>query len=90
MLTDQSWQRADGVVIAGDFNNARGFGSPMFDRFGTAGFVDALGSTPRQTAVNLGRPIDWVFAKGARQASGHVERVENASDHYRLIATISW
>ena len=90
VLTDQSGQRADGVVIAGDFNNARGFRSPMFATFGSAGFVDALGSTPRQTAVNLGHPIDWVFAKGATQASGHVERVENASDHYPLIATISW
>ena len=90
VLADQSWQRADEVVIAGDFNNARGFRSPMFAGFGSAGFVDALGGTPHQTTVSLGHPIDWVFAKGARQASGHVERVENASDHYPLIATIAW
>jgi endonuclease/exonuclease/phosphatase family metal-dependent hydrolase len=90
VLSDQSWQRAEDVVIAGDFNNARGYRSSMFAGFGSAGFVDALGSAPRRTAVNLGRPIDWLFAKGARHASGHVERVENASDHYPLIATIAW
>jgi endonuclease/exonuclease/phosphatase family metal-dependent hydrolase len=90
VLADQSWQRADGVVIAGDFNNAVGFRSSMFAGFGSAGFVDALGHAPRRTAVNRRHPIDWLFAKGATQASGRVERVENASDHYPLIATISW
>jgi endonuclease/exonuclease/phosphatase family metal-dependent hydrolase len=90
VLADQSWQRADGVVIAGDFNNAVGFRSSMFAGFGSAGFVDALGHAPRRTAVNRRHPIDWLFAKGATQASGPVERVENASDHYPLIATISW
>lgn len=90
VLSDQSWQRADGVVIAGDFNNAVGFRSSMFAGFGSAGFVDALGNAPRRTAINLGHPIDWLFAKGATQASGRVERVENASDHYPLVATISW
>jgi endonuclease/exonuclease/phosphatase family metal-dependent hydrolase len=88
VLSDQSWQRADDVVIAGDFNN--GFRSSMFAGVGSAGFVDALGTAPRRTAINLAHPIDWLFAKGARQASGRVERVENASDHYPLIATISW
>jgi endonuclease/exonuclease/phosphatase family metal-dependent hydrolase len=90
VLSDQSWQRAEDVVIAGDFNNARGYRSSMFAGFGSAGFVDALGHAPRRTAVNHGRPIDWLFAKGARHSSGRVERVENASDHYPLIATISW
>ena len=90
VLADQSWQRADGVVIAGDFNNAVGFRSSMFAGFGSAGFVDALGHAPRRTAVNRRHPIDWLFAKGATEASGRVERVENASDHYPLIATISW
>ena len=90
VLSDQSWQRADDVVIAGDFNNAVGFRSSMFAGFGSAGFVDALGNAPRRTAVNLRHPIDWLFAKGARHASGRVERVEHASDHYPLIATISW
>ena len=90
VLADQSWQRADGVVIAGDFNNAVGFRSSMFAGFGSAGFVDALGHAPRRTAVNRRHPIDWLFAKGARHASGRVERVENASDHYPLIATIAW
>jgi endonuclease/exonuclease/phosphatase family metal-dependent hydrolase len=88
VLSDQSWQRADDVVIAGDFNN--GFRSSMFAGFGSAGFVDALGNGPRRTAINLAHPIDWLFAKGARHSSGRVERVENASDHYPLIATISW
>jgi endonuclease/exonuclease/phosphatase family metal-dependent hydrolase len=90
VLSDQSWQRVDDVVIAGDFNNAVGFRSSMFAGFGSAGFVDALGNAPRRTAVNLSHPIDWLFAKGARHASGRVERVEHASDHYPLIATISW
>jgi endonuclease/exonuclease/phosphatase family metal-dependent hydrolase len=90
VLADQARQQADSVVIAGDFNNAVGFRSSMFAGFGSAGFVDALGHAPRRTAVNLRHPIDWLFAKGARQASGRVERVENTSDHYPLIATISW
>src|SRR6266542_3899678 len=74
VLSDQSWQRADGVVIAGDFNNAVGFRSSMFAGFGSAGFVDALGHAPRRTAINRRHPIDWLFAKGARHASGRVER----------------
>jgi len=32
--------------------------------------------------------IDWLFVKGAAHATGGVERVEQASDHYPLIATI--
>ena len=90
VLADQARQPAANVVIAGDFNNAVGFQGPMFAEFRPAGFVDALGTGPRQTSVNLRHPIDWLFAKGATRATGRVEHVRDASDHYPLIATIAW
>jgi endonuclease/exonuclease/phosphatase family metal-dependent hydrolase len=91
VIVDQSRHPAVDVVIAGDFNNAGPFqSSAMFARFGPAGFVDALGNVPHQTAVKTRHPIDWLFAKGATHATGRVERVDHVSDHYPVIATISW
>jgi endonuclease/exonuclease/phosphatase family metal-dependent hydrolase len=88
VLSDQSRHRATRVVIAGDFNNAVAFQSFMFAGLAPAGFVDALGTAPRQTSMNHRHPIDWMFVKGAHGA-GRVERVAGASDHYPLIATLS-
>jgi endonuclease/exonuclease/phosphatase family metal-dependent hydrolase len=88
ILSDQSRHRATRVVIAGDFNNAVAFQSFMFAGLAPAGFVDALGTAPRQTSMNHRHPIDWMFVKGAHGA-GRVERVAGASDHYPLIATLS-
>jgi endonuclease/exonuclease/phosphatase family metal-dependent hydrolase len=31
---------------------------------------------------------DWLFVKGAARNTGRVERVEDASDHYPLVATV--
>ena len=90
VFADQARYPAANVVIAGDFNNSIGFQSFMFDEFRPAGFVDALGVAPRQTTVDRSHPIDWLFAKGATEATGRVEPVHDASDHYPLIATISW
>ena len=90
VLTDQSRQPALDVVIAGDFNNATAFRPFLFAGFESAGFVDALGNAPRKTAVQTHRPIDWLFVRGATQANGRVERVDHASDHYPVIATVSW
>ena len=89
VLADEAPRAADDAVIAGDFNNAVAFQSFMFAGLGPAGFVDALGSAPRQTSINHRHPIDWLFVKGARSKGGRVERVEGASDHYPLLATIA-
>jgi len=88
VLADQARQRADHAIIAGDFNNAVAFQSFMFVDLAPAGFVDALGTVRRETSINHRHPIDWLFVKGAAHATGGVERVEQASDHYPLIATI--
>lgn len=90
VFTDQARYPGANVVIAGDFNNSVGIHSFMFDAFRPAGFVDALGAGPRRTSVDGRHPIDWLFAKGATETTGRVETVHDASDHYPLIATISW
>ena len=89
VLADQARQRAGDVVIAGDFNNEVAFQSFMFAGLAPAGFVDALGAAPRQTSVNHRHPIDWMFVKGAARTTGRVERIEDTSDHYPLIATVA-
>ncbi len=81
-----SKQHGDRAVIAGDFNNDVGFQSFMFEGLDRAGFVDALGTTPRQTSINHRHPIDWIFVKGAKSSAGRVERVDDTSDHYPLVA----
>jgi endonuclease/exonuclease/phosphatase family metal-dependent hydrolase len=90
VLADQSAQPGLDVVIAGDFNNSATFQAFPFAGFESAGFVDALGNGPRQTAVDTLHPIDWLFARGSTSVSGRVARVEHVSDHYPLVATISW
>ena len=77
------------TVIAGDFNNDVAFQSFMFAGLGRAGFVDALGTAPRQTSINHRHPIDWMFVKGATSSAGRVERVDDTSDHYPLVARLS-
>lgn len=89
VLGDQSHQRADAVVIGGDFNNAAAFQSFLVEGLTLAGFVNPHGTSPRQTSINHRHPIDWVFVKGATPTGARVERVEAASDHYPLIATIN-
>jgi len=88
VMADQSRQGADRIAIGGDFNNAVAFQSFMFAPLAPAGFHDALGSPPRQTSINHRHPIDWIFVKGAT-STGRVERVEDASDHYPLVATLT-
>jgi endonuclease/exonuclease/phosphatase family metal-dependent hydrolase len=89
VLADEARQHANHVVLAGDFNNAVAFQSFMFAGLAPAGFSDALGSAPRQTSMNHRHPIDWMFVKGVRSRNGRVERIEGASDHYPLVATIT-
>jgi len=92
VLADQSRHPAEHAVIAGDFNNAVAFESFMFAGLAPAGFGDALGDTrgeARRTSINHRHPIDWMFVKGATRTSGRVERIDNASDHYPVVATVS-
>jgi endonuclease/exonuclease/phosphatase family metal-dependent hydrolase len=72
------------AVVAGDFNNAA-------MRLEPAGLIDALGpmSEKRQTSINHLHPIDWIFVKGVTAHAGRVERIEAASDHYPLVASIT-
>jgi endonuclease/exonuclease/phosphatase family metal-dependent hydrolase len=80
----------EGAVIAGDFNNAVAFQSFMFAGLAPAGFIDALGTIQvRRTSMNHVHPIDWMFVRGVRSIGGRVERIENASDHYPVVAKIA-
>jgi endonuclease/exonuclease/phosphatase family metal-dependent hydrolase len=89
VLDDQARQRDGRVIVAGDFNNAVAFQSFLFAGLAPAGFVDALGAERRQTSINHRHPIDWLFVKGAARATGYVEQVERASDHYPVVATLA-
>jgi len=92
VLADQSRHRAEPAAIAGDFNNAMAFQSFMFAGLAPAGFTDAPGNTSgehRRSSMNHRHPIDWLFVKGAASASGCVERIDDASDHYPIVATLS-
>jgi endonuclease/exonuclease/phosphatase family metal-dependent hydrolase len=84
-----SKQHGHRAVVAGDFNNDGAFQSFMFEGLGRAGFVDALGTTPRQTSINHRHSIDWIFVRGGTSTGGRVERVDDTSDHYPLVADIS-
>jgi len=90
VIADQALRRADDVLIAGDFNNHVALQSFMFAGLTAAGFHNALGpGWYGRTQANHRHPIDWIFVKGAAQASGRIERIEGASDHYPLVATIA-
>jgi len=84
-----SKQHGDSAVIAGDFNNGVAFQSFMFAGLRPAGFVDALGAVPRQTSINHRHQIDWMFVKGGAASDGRVERVDDTSDHYPVVARIT-
>ncbi len=92
VIQDRERRAIEPAIIAGDFNNASAFQSFMFAGLEPAGFADALGSTrgdERRTTINHRHPIDWLFVKGAARVIGRVERVEQASDHYPVVATIT-
>jgi len=92
VIADPSRLPAEPAVIAGDFNNASAFQSFLFAGLEPAGFADALGSArgdQRRTSINHRHPIDWLFVKGAERVAGRVERVEDTSDHYPVVATVT-
>jgi endonuclease/exonuclease/phosphatase family metal-dependent hydrolase len=92
VLADHARREAgERVVIGGDFNNRVAFQSFMFDGLRRSGFVDALpsGLADRQTSINHRHEIDWIFTKGIARGTGRIERVEQASDHYPVIAAIA-
>jgi endonuclease/exonuclease/phosphatase family metal-dependent hydrolase len=92
VIADQARHPAEHAVIAGDFNNEVAFQSFMFAGLAPAGFADALDNTPgdaRRTSINHRHPIDWLFVKGAAHTTGRVERVDDASDHYPVVATVT-
>jgi endonuclease/exonuclease/phosphatase family metal-dependent hydrolase len=79
------------AIIAGDLNNDPAARSTMFGGIAAAAFVDALGPADgRRTTVNRPHAIDWIFVKNLSPKEGRVVRVDRASDHYPLIATLAY
>jgi endonuclease/exonuclease/phosphatase family metal-dependent hydrolase len=92
LVADQAGEpRSDqAVIIAGDFNNIPARRSTMFDRLSGASFVDALGADERRrTTTNREHAVDWIFLKNLATLAGTVTRVEGASDHYPVVATVA-
>jgi endonuclease/exonuclease/phosphatase family metal-dependent hydrolase len=91
VLADQARQPGERVVIGGDFNNRVAFQSFMFHGLTLNGFADALpsGLNDRQTSINHRHEIDWIFVKGLSRSGGRIERVDNISDHYPVVATVA-
>jgi endonuclease/exonuclease/phosphatase family metal-dependent hydrolase len=90
VLADQAQQHGERAVIGGDFNNQVALQSFMFRGLTANGFGDALRDAgDRRTSINHRHPIDWIFVKGLAARNGRVVRVEDASDHYPLVATIA-
>ncbi len=78
------------VIIAGDFNNAGVIRSSMFGPLGVAAFADALTGdhVRRRTSIRHTHPIDWIFVRNLQPLGGQVAEVDDASDHYPLVATL--
>ncbi len=72
------------VIIGGDFNNAGGEASAMFDGLRAAGFTNAMGARAIERGAAR-RPIDWIFTK-RMTATSEVIRAADASDHDPVIA----
>jgi len=90
VLADAAHEQGGPVVIAGDFNNSAAARPSLLTAMAIATFTDALGNSSGQpTSIRHRHPIDGIFVRGGDTAGGHVERVENASDHHLLRATLS-
>ena len=72
------------VIIGGDFNNAGGEASAMFDGLRAAGFTNAMGASAIERGAAR-RPIDWIFTK-RMTATSEVIRAADASDHDPVMA----
>jgi endonuclease/exonuclease/phosphatase family metal-dependent hydrolase len=92
ILSDQSSHAAAGipVVIGGDFNSGPVGGSSIFRSLTGAAFADALGEVGQRGPTSLGQrdPIDWIFVKNVKSASGRVVDARHASDHFPVIAAL--
>ena len=79
------------TIIAGDLNTGAGARERLLQRMTDAGFVDTLGPVgSRRTSSKYRQPVDWIFASGAESLGGHVEPIQNVSDHYPLFSTMSF
>lgn len=81
---------ATAALIAGDFNNGPIARSSLFAAITTASFVNALeaNASSQTTGVHRHYPIDWIFVRHLQPTSGQVIRVDGASDHYPVTATL--
>ncbi|HMF93366.1 MAG TPA: endonuclease/exonuclease/phosphatase family protein [Vicinamibacterales bacterium] len=90
VLTDAARQSDQRIVIAGDFNNSSDVQPSMLAMFAIPKFADALPEgTERRTHVSHRHPIDWIFTKGLIASGGEVRGIDDASDHYPVIASLT-
>jgi len=89
VLHDDASRSSRVRIVAGDFNTGDRARQPLLQRMAAAAFADALGdATGRKTSIRHEHPIDWIFVTSGVSAAGHVEKVDGASDHYPLVATV--
>lgn len=92
LVADQAGRASDStpVIIGGDFNNHPIIRSSVFGRLTAASFADALqeAEAARRTSVNHRHPIDWIFVKNLTPRGGGVTKVDGASDHYPVLASL--
>lgn len=89
LASDARDRPAAAALIAGDFNNGARATS-LFAAITTASFVNALDANASSQATFIDRsyPIDWIFVRHRQSTSGQVIRVDGASDHYPVTATL--
>lgn len=79
---------AGATLLAGDFNQNPIAGS-FLSAMTTAGFTNALqANAGERTGVYHRYPVDWIFVRHLRPMTGEVIRVDHASDHYPVVATL--
>lgn|SRR5262245_1427329 len=89
VLADAARQPDTRIVIAGDFNNSAEVRPSMLATFSVPSFSDALpDSSKRRTHVSHRHPIDWIFTKGLIAGGGEVREIDDASDHYPVVARL--
>lgn len=90
VLRSQGPSSSTVTILGGDLNTGAGARERLLQRMTEAGFVDTLGPIgSRRTSSKYLQPVDWIFASGARFVDGRVEVVDNVSDHYPLVSTVT-
>lgn len=90
LAADARDRPAAASLLAGDFNNGAVARSSLFAAISTASFINALdgNAISQPTFLHRRYPIDWIFVRRLRPTAGQVIRVDGASDHYPVAATL--